>query len=64
MALTIRIPKTYPELDPREARELAIKIAEADGHQLRELRRPNTRMEAVEGPVLWEYVVEFPDATS
>jgi hypothetical protein len=62
MALTIRIPKTYPELDRREARLLAQEIAEADGHDPRTLRKSNSRIEAVDGAVPWEYVVEFPDA--
>ncbi len=64
MSYEVRIPKTHPELDRREARELAQEIAEAEGHQPDELRRSKTRIEAVGGPVPWEYVVRFPDASS
>jgi hypothetical protein len=64
MALTIRIPKTYPGLDRREARALAQEIAEGQGHQPDTLRKSNTRIEAVDGAVPWVYVVEFPDASS
>jgi hypothetical protein len=62
MPLAIRIPKTYPELDRRTAREMAQEIAEADGHQPYELRKANTTVERVEGAVPFEYVVEFPYA--
>jgi hypothetical protein len=64
MALTIRIPKTNPELGRRAAREKAQAIAEAGGYQANKLRRSNTRLERVDGAVPWEYVVEFPDASS
>jgi hypothetical protein len=64
MPLTIRVPKTYPELDRRTAREMAQEIAEADGYRSDELQKSSTRLERVERAVSWEYVVEFPDASS
>jgi len=64
MALTIRIPKTHPELNRRAAVLRARVIAETKGHKADELHRPKTRLEHVEGPALWEYVIEFPDASS
>jgi len=62
MPLTIRIPKTHPELNRRAAVEMAQEIAEVVSQEPHELRRANDRMEQVDGAVLWEYVVEFPDA--
>jgi hypothetical protein len=64
MALTIRIPKTDPQLDRRSARARAGAAAEAKGHQPRELEKARVRLERVDGPPFWEYVVEFPDTSS
>jgi hypothetical protein len=64
MALTVRVPKTYPELSRRVALEMAREIARARGHESYELRRATTRIERVDGPVSLEYVVQFPDASS
>jgi hypothetical protein len=64
LSYEVRIPKIHPGLDRRAGRELALEIAEPDGHLPDELRRSNTTIEAVEGVVPWEYVVEFPDASS
>jgi hypothetical protein len=64
MALTIRVPKTPPDLSRRDATAIAREIAEGKGHQPHELRKANTRLVRVEGAVPWEYVVEFPDGSS
>jgi hypothetical protein len=61
MPLTIRIPKTSPELSRRQAVYMAREIALEDGHTDQALRRSRSRMEEVDGAILWEYVIEFPD---
>jgi hypothetical protein len=61
MALTIRIPKTSPTLSRRRAVDMAREIALEQGHTDGALRRSRSRMEEVDGMVLWEYVIEFPD---
>jgi len=61
MALTIRIPKTSPTLSRRRAVDMAREIALEQGHSDNVLRRSRSRMEAVDGRVPWEYVIEFPD---
>jgi len=61
MPLTFRIPKTSPELTRRQAVYLARDMALEEGHTDQALRRSRSRMEAVDGAVLWEYVIEFPD---
>jgi hypothetical protein len=40
---------------------MAREIALEDGHTDQALRRSRSRMEEVDGAVLWEYVIEFPD---
>jgi hypothetical protein len=61
MPLTFRIPKTSPELSRRQAVYMAREMALEEGHSDQVLRRSRSRMEEVDGAVLWEYVIEFPD---
>jgi hypothetical protein len=63
MALTIRIAKTAPSLDRRTARARAEAAAQAKGHHARVLEKATVRLERVDGPPFWEYVVEFPNAS-
>ena len=64
MPLVIRIPKTTPDLSRKDAVVLAREVAFEKGHSQRVLRRATSRMEQVDGSIGWEYVVEFPDASS
>jgi hypothetical protein len=59
--LTFRIPKTSPELSRRQAVYMAKEMALEQGHSDHVLRRSRSRMEEVDGAVMWEYVIEFPD---
>jgi hypothetical protein len=62
VGVTIRIPKTHPSLDRRAARELALRKAEAYGYRPDQLRNGRIHLERVDGSVIWEYIVEFPEA--
>jgi hypothetical protein len=64
MTLTIRIPKTSPDVGRKEAADLAREIAVKQGHAEETLRRVKSRMEVSDGVAPWEYVIEFPDTTS
>jgi hypothetical protein len=59
--LTIRIPKTSPDLGRRQAAELAREIALKQGHSEMMLRRIKSRMEVSDDAIPFEYVIEFPD---